>query len=334
MTKRFEDLSDFIRNQMRMSHIYQPAMLVELLQNGGQASVTEISKALLSRDVSQIEYYEQITKNMVGRVLTKNRGITDKNSNTYSIKGFEELGSEEVEILINLCIGKIDEYIGDRGDRIWSHRKKSPGYISGTLRYEILKRAKFHCELCGISADEKALEVDHIVPRNSGGTDDLSNLQALCYSCNAMKRDRDDTDFRQVAESYGDREDGCLFCEVSKQRIISENELCYVVRDLYPVTKDHTLVIPKRHVSDFFGLYQPERNAVHSLLDEQQVLIQETDETVTAFNVGINSGKDAGQSIFHCHYHLIPRRKGDTENPRGGVRGVIPRKQSYRPESL
>ena len=130
MTKRFEDLSDFVRNQMRMSHIYQPAMLVELLQNGGQASVTEISKALLSRDVSQIEYYEQITKNMVGRVLTKNRGITDKDGNTYSIKGFEELGSEEVEILINLCIGKIDEYVGDRGDRIWSHRKKSSGYIS------------------------------------------------------------------------------------------------------------------------------------------------------------------------------------------------------------
>ena len=333
MTKRFEDLSDFIRNQMRMAHIYQPAMLVELLQNGGQASVTEIAKALLSRDVSQIEYYEQITKNMVGRVLTKNRGITDKDGNTYSIKGFEELGSEEVEILINLCIGKIDEYVGDRGDRIWSHRKKSSGYISGTLRYEILKRAKFRCELCGISAEDKALEVDHIVPRNSGGTDDLSNLQALCYSCNAMKRDRDDTDFRQVAQSYGDREDGCLFCEVSKQRIISENELCYVVRDFYPVTKDHTLVIPKRHVSDFFDLYQPERNAVHSLLDQQRILIQETDETVTAFNVGINSGEDAGQSIFHCHYHLIPRRKGDTENPRGGVRGVIPRKQSYRPES-
>ena len=333
MTKRFEDLSHFIRNQMRMSHIYQPAMLVELLQNDGQAPVTEIAKALLSRDVSQIEYYEQITKNMVGRVLTKNRGITNKDGNTYSINGFEELGSEEVAILINLCIDKIDAYVADRGDRIWSHRKKSSGYISGTLRYEVLKRAKFHCELCGISADEKALEVDHIVPRNSGGTDDLTNLQALCYSCNAMKRDRDDTDFRQVAESYGDREDGCLFCEVSKQRIISENELSYVVRDLYPVTKDHTLVIPKRHVSDFFNLYQPERNAVHSLLDQQKILIQETDETVTAFNVGINAGKDAGQSIFHCHYHLIPRRKGDTENPRGGVRGVIPRKQSYRPES-
>jgi hypothetical protein len=85
MTKRFEDLSDFILNQMRMSHIYQPAMLVELLQNSGRASVNDIAKALLSRDISQIEYYEQITKNMVGRVLTQNRGITDREGNTYSI---------------------------------------------------------------------------------------------------------------------------------------------------------------------------------------------------------------------------------------------------------
>jgi ATP adenylyltransferase len=332
MTKRFEDLSDFIRNQMRMAHIYQPAMLVELLQNGGQASVTEVSKALLSRDVSQIEYYEQITKNMVGRVLTKNRGITDKDGNTYSIKGFKELGSEEVEILINLCIGKIDEYVGDRGDRIWSHRKKSSGYISGTLRYEILKRAKFHCELCGISAEDKALEVDHIVPRNSGGTDDLSNLQALCYSCNAMKRDRDDTDFRGMAESYREREKGCLFCKMEHgkvRKVKGSNELCYAVRDNYPVTKHHTLVIPKRHVSDFFELHQPEINAIHSLLDRVKREIEELDESVTGFNVGINSGEDAGQTIFHCHIHLIPRRKGDMKNPRGGVRGVIPNKRIY-----
>ena len=266
---------------------------------------------------------------MVGKVLTSNRGLTEKDKHTYALKGFAELSTDEIEALINLCIGKIDQYVESRGDRIWSHRRKSSGYISGTLRYEVLKRAKFRCELCGISADEKALEVDHIVPRNSEGTDDLSNLQALCYSCNAMKRDRDDTDFRQVAQSYEDREDGCIFCEISRERIIAENELCYAIRDLYPVTEHHTLVIPKRHVSDYFDLYQPERTAVHSLLDQQRSLIQEIDETVTGFNAGTNSGKDAGQSIFHCHVHLIPRRKGDTGNPRGGVRGVILGKQSY-----
>ena len=328
----FSDLKDFLINRMRMSHIYQPVMLMTLLKNGGVASVESLAKDLLINDQSQMEYYDNVTKNMVGKVLTNNK-VVKREGNSFNLLDFETLTDKERNELINICQNKLYEYIDKRGKRIFQHRRKSSGYISGSIRYQVLTRAKSRCELCGIPNDQKALEVDHIIPRNKGGSDDTSNLQALCYSCNAMKRDRDDTDFRQVAQSYGDREDGCLFCEVSKQRIISENELCYVVRDFYPVTKDHTLVIPKRHVSDFFDLYQPERNAVHSLLDQQRILIQETDETVTAFNVGINSGEDAGQSIFHCHYHLIPRRKGDTENPRGGVRGVIPRKQSYRPES-
>ena len=329
MSSSYDKLAGFITNQMRMSHIYQPVMLAELLQRNGRASVTEIAKALLSHDVSQIEYYEQITKNMVGRVLTKNRGITDKEKDTYSLKGFEDLSTEEVDQLINLCVSKIDQYVETRGDAIWSHRTNSSGYIPGTIKYEVLKRAKFRCELCGISAEEKALEVDHIIPRNHGGTDDPSNLQALCYSHNAMKRDRDDTDFRQVAESYQHRESNCPFCSIPKDRIVQENELCYAIYDLFPVTEHHTLVIPKRHVSDFFDLYQPERNAVHSLLEEQRSAVQKKDNAVTGFNVGVNAGTDAGQTIFHCHIHLIPRRKGDTENPRGGVRGVIPSKQSY-----
>ena len=95
----------------------------------------------------------------------------------------------------------------------------------------------------------KALEVDHIVPRNLMGTDDISNLQALCYSCNAMKRDRDDTDFRDIRSSYDVREEGCVFCEVSKLKIISENELSFAVDDINPVSKYHSLVIPKRHAN-------------------------------------------------------------------------------------
>ena len=114
-----------------------------------------------------------------------------------------------------------------------------------------------------------------------------------------------------------------------KKRIIASNELCYAERDNYPVTKHHTLIIPKRHVSDFFELHQPEINAAHSLLDELKRGIQVLDNTVTGFNVGINCGEDAGQTIFHCHIHLIPRRKGDMKNPRGGVRGVIPNKRIY-----
>jgi ATP adenylyltransferase len=330
-SKKFEELNDFIRNKMRMSHVYQPVMLMELLEKGGSASTDDIAKALLLRDISQVEYYAAITKNMVGRVLTKNRGITEKQKDSYYIRGFDDLSASEVEILVDLCASQVESYVERRGDRIWAHRKKSSGYISGTLRYEVLKQAKFRCRLCGTSAEDKALEVDHIKPRSKGGTDDLFNLQALCYSCNSMKRDRDDTDFRDIGQSYEQREDGCVFCQTSKSDVLFENELSYAIYDINPVTPHHTLIIPKRHVPDFFDLYQPEINAVHVLLGETKKEIEGLDETVTGFNIGSNSGEDAGQSIFHCHIHLIPRRKHDAnnpksyaKNPRGGVRGVIP----------
>ncbi len=88
---------------------------------------------------------------------------------------------------MDLCQKRLETFVEARGRAIYDHRRVSIGYISGTLKYEVLKRARFRCELCGVSADEKALEADHIVPRNHGGTGDLTNLQALCYSCNAMK---------------------------------------------------------------------------------------------------------------------------------------------------
>ena len=320
---------------MRMSHVYQPAMLISLLKNGGEASVTQIAKALLEQDVSQIEYYELITKNMVGRVLTENKGVTERIKDGRYVKGyripsFEELTAREIENLQMLCERKIETYVAKRGDRVWSHRKKSAGYISGTVRYEVLKRAKFRCELCGISADRKALEVDHILPRNLGGHDVLSNFQALCYSCNAMKRDRDDADLRGIGDSYSERRKECLFCEISAGRpVVAENELCYAIRDNFPVTDLHTLIIPKRHVAGFFDLHQPEINAVHSLLAAVKRDIETDDGRATGFNIGVNSGEEAGQTILHCHVHLIPRRKGDVADPRGGIRGVIPGKQAY-----
>ncbi len=329
MQDAFSQLEHFIRNEMRMSHIYQPVMLAELLMRNGKATVREVAKALLSHDASQIEYYEHITKNMVGKVLTKNRGITSRDGGAYNLKGFETLTPEQIGALVELCEEKIEDYVAKRGKAIWEHRRKSAGYIAGTARYEVLKRAKYRCELCGVSAEEKALEVDHILPRKHGGGDEMHNLQALCYSCNATKRDRDDTDFRGIAQAYHERSTGCAFCELPQERIIAENELALAFRDGFPVTEHHTLIIPKRHVSDYFDLFQPERNAMQALMEEQRELILQADKTVSAFNVGINAGADAGQTIFHCHMHLIPRRKGDVDEPRGGVRGVIPSKQRY-----
>ena len=144
-----------------------------------------------------------------------------------------------------------------------------------------------------------------------------------------MKRDTDDTDFRMISESYEKRVEGCIFCEMPKEKVIAENELAYAIVDTFPVTKHHTLIIPKRHTSDFFSLYQPERNAIQSLLEQIRGDILEIDPSVSGFNVGNNIGETAGQTVMHCHTHLIPRRDGDTSNPRGGVRGVIPDKQNY-----
>jgi ATP adenylyltransferase len=203
----------------------------------------------------------------------------------------------------------------------------TPG-ISGNLRYTVLKRAGFHCELCGVSADERALEVEHILPRKHGGSDELENLQALCWKCNADKGAGDDTDFTKVRESYDDRKEGCRFCQVVAVPVGS-NALCYAIRDGNPVTLLHTLIIPRRHIESFFELHGAERNAIFALLDEMKSDIQNKDSTVEGFNIGVNNGEVAGQSVPHVHVHLIPRRRGDVDSPRGGVRGVIPKKASY-----
>ena len=121
----------------------------------------------------------------------------------------------------------------------------------------------------------------------------------------------------------------CLFCNKSKQKIIYSSKLLFIVRDSYPVTKLHTLIIPHRHVSNFFDLNDEELSDLNKILKQQRKELLNLDKEITGFNVGVNAGKDAGQSIMHCHIHLIPRRKGDIENPRGGVRGVIPSKQKY-----
>lgn len=324
----FAELADFIQRRMRMSHVYQPVLLMTLLKNGGKSSAEDIARALLNQDQSQLEYYQAITRDMVGKVLQRHQ-LIHKDGQRYHLTGWEKLTPDEVQTLIALCQTRLDDYLERRGDKIFEHRRKSAGYVSGTLRYEVLKRTGFHCELCGISADKKALEVDHIVPRNHAGSDDLSNLQALCYSCNAMKRDRDATDFRAIRDSYQHREKGCLFCEIAAERIIAENDLAYAIKVGFPVTTGHTLVIPKRHAVDYFALHLAELNACNRLLKELRHTLMTGDPTITGFNVGMNAGKDAGQSVFHCHIHLIPRRLGDVERPKGGVRHLIPGKGEY-----
>ncbi|MAJ65810.1 MAG: HIT family protein [Candidatus Pelagibacter sp.] len=121
----------------------------------------------------------------------------------------------------------------------------------------------------------------------------------------------------------------CLFCNPKITGFIFENELAYVSYDSYPVSSLHCLIIPKRHIKSYFELTNNEIIACHQLIKKIKKEIKIKDSSVKGFNIGTNSGKVAGQSIMHCHIHLIPRRKNDVKNPQGGVRSVIPLKQHY-----
>ena len=118
----------------------------------------------------------------------------------------------------------------------------------------------------------------------------------------------------------------CVFCTIND--IVLENDLAIAFYDKYPVNKGHLLIIPKRHVEQYFDLTDQERKAIDQLLFKGKKLL-DGEYHPDGYNIGVNCGEAAGQTIFHVHVHLIPRFKGDMEDPRGGVRGVIPEKQIY-----
>ena len=122
----------------------------------------------------------------------------------------------------------------------------------------------------------------------------------------------------------------CPFCgDGLNRRVIGDHGTVIAIRDRYPVTEYHTLVIPKRHATDFFTMTSQERRDAEALILSLKNEILKNDHSVTGFNMGVNCGESAGQTIMHAHIHLIPRRDGDTALPRGGVRGVIPDKMAY-----
>tara|TARA_B100000795_G_scaffold239086_1_gene200558 strand:- start:25 stop:423 length:399 start_codon:yes stop_codon:yes gene_type:complete len=122
----------------------------------------------------------------------------------------------------------------------------------------------------------------------------------------------------------------CIFCNIKESGLADENKLAYASYDSYPVSELHCLIIPKRHVKDYFELTNDEVIACNELIKKVKYEIINKDFSVKGFNIGTNAGLTAGQSVMHCHIHLIPRREGDVENPQGGIRSVIPLKQHYK----
>ena len=235
---------------------------------------------------------------MVGKVLTGN-GITRYDEGAYDLVGGEELSDAERDQLLELCRQRLGAFRMQRGEEVGCLLTQKPA-ASGTGAATARRsgaRSKSGCSpgpkaaanaaapaVAWQTLHQRALEVDHIVPRNHGGSDDLSNLQALCFRCNAGKRDTDTNDFRGLQASYASREAGCVFCALEASgRVLLENEQALCIADAYPVTPGHSLVIPRRHVADGLALHQPEWNAVVELLKRRREELSAQDASINGW---------------------------------------------------
>lgn len=264
----YAELLDFIENGMSMTHVYQPIMLETLLNNGGTASAQQVASKFLSSDPAQLDYYVEIVNRWPRKTL-KNRGaITESgrgNRNRMFTLNVSGLTSEQRENLVVACRLRPSEYKERKGllphyDR-YSPRKP----ISGSKRYTVISKSAGRCVACGVSSRKVPLDVDHIMPKSRGGTDDISNLQALCYECNRQKRDRDDLDFLAEINRKAFGHKKCVMCRHVKMGV--ENFLAGAAWIRRPYVRPHAVVMPKRHTPSYFDLRPPERAMMHSLLE-------------------------------------------------------------------
>lgn len=169
----FEDLCNFIENKMRMSQIYQPLLIRSLIDSDGKATIRQLATIFNSLDESQLQYYEKCIKKMPAKIL-EGHGVIDRTGDLISLK-IGKLTYEEKVKIRGLCEARIQQYLEKRGLSNWDHRLLD-NPVPDSLRYKVLAKGEKRCALCGATAKDRVLDVDHIIPRSRGGKNVEENL--------------------------------------------------------------------------------------------------------------------------------------------------------------
>ena len=296
----YETLSNFIRKEMKMTHIYQPIMIKTILKSGdNRATTDEIAGAFLNQDVSQLNYYKKIVKRWPHKTLKK-RDVVRYHKDTYRLKLDAELSDVDRDRLIEQCDLRLSEFI-DKDPWIQTFRELDRKAISGSLRFDILAKSRGVCVACGARATEAFLHVDHIVPVAAGGRTEPGNLQALCYKCNTQKRDRDETDFMLEHKKLEFRNPKCNLCK-KPHRTILDNRLAYAIPVDAAADAGSVVVVPNRHIHSFVDLIPAEKQLCVTLVDEVISRLR-LDVPRAEFDV---SGFDVTRED-HCRISITPK---------------------------
>ncbi len=295
----YAGLENFIKRKMSMTHIYQPLMLKTLLESGNVATTEQIARGFLNQDSSQLNYYKKIAKRWPKITLQKH-GIISYKRDICTLLLDDKIDDKQRRRLVELCDRRLEEFL-EADPWITKFRELDARSVSGSIRYDVLVRAKGRCAACGIERSKAAFHVDHIVPRSLGGKTAPNNLQALCSKCNQEKRNRDDTDFILWEKRMQFRKKDCKWCDPGHQ--ILSNPLACAIHDPGGQSEMGSLVMPTRHVEEFDMMIPSERNLCMDLVYDMQSYMRAQDDSISGFHTGFDSN-----CTDHYRIRIMPVR--------------------------
>ena len=287
----YDSLERFLKYTMSMTHVYQPLMIRKLLTSGNTATKEEIALEFISQDRSLLEYYKDRTMKWPKKTLEKHNVVSYKRSNMKFTLLLETITDEQRTSLVYLCNKHIAQYMEKYRNRYGIKNPRTP--VQGSMKYDVFKKSRGTCCACGVTTADAELVADHIMPVSHGGKTVLDNLQALCRSCNAAKRDRDDLDFLNEHKRLKYRKRDCWFCHAIPT---IDGNLAFAAK----TESQNMIVAPKSHVSAFSDMIPAEKNDCLDLMETVRSNLQSNDKALEWLDVRLNTRDE------HCHISMVP----------------------------